>query len=176
MLIVNRINIDTQLKKIEELYSDSLANSHDLLLPKLYAKLYIIETCGWIEETTDSILSKSYLDRYNINNPNSQSLIKKNYSFDYDSLKKMNMNILGIKNFSIIDMKMKKKLDNAKTYPNFSDFKGSLTFLKKERDRIAHTQTTGHTQNITAPSLIIPHFNKIVIALKIFENEVDRLR
>lgn len=175
MSVVNSIDIDIQLKKIESLYSEALLNSaNDQLAPEFYAKLYIIEICGWIEETADLILL-NYLDRHKINTKYNESYIKKNYSFDYDSFKKMNINILGVKNFSKIEANIQKKLDRAKTFPNFEEFKDSLRSLKKQRDTLAHTQTIGYTKNITAPSFILPHFYKVSKALKVFENEVSKL-
>lgn len=175
MSIVDRVNIDTQLNKIESLYSEAFLNSSDSLLPQFYAKLYIIEVCGWVEETSDAILVRGYLDRHKIGTPDNRNWVEKNYSFDYDSLKKMNMNVLGLRSFQVAEAKLEKKLNAGKTFPNFSDFKGSLTFLKKTRDSIAHTQINGYTPNIDAPSVIIPHFNKIFLGLKILECEVSKL-
>lgn len=175
MGIVDRANIDTQLNKIESLYSEALLYSPDPLIPEFYAKLYIIEVCGWIEETADAILVTGYLDRYKIGTPNNRKWVEKNYSFDYESLKKMNMNVLGLKSFSIAEAKLEKKLNSGKTFPNFSDFKGALTFLTKKRNSIAHTQIKGYTQTIAAPSTIKPFFDKSFLGLKILENEVCKL-
>lgn len=174
MAIVDRVNVDIQLKKIESLYNEAFLTP-DPVLPQFYAKLFIIEVCGWIEETTDAILVSGYLDRHKIGTPDNREWVKKNYSFEYGSLKKMNMNVLGLKQFSTVETKLEKKLNSGKTFPDFPVFKGSLTFLKKRRDSIAHTQIKGRTPNIDAPSVILPYFNKIYFGLKILENEVSKL-
>ena len=77
--------------------------------------------------------------------------------------------------FIITSDSEEKKLNIGKTFPNFSDFKGSLTALKETRDSIAHTQIRCITPTIDAPSFITPHFDKIFLGLKILENEVRKL-
>ena len=176
MSIVDRKNIDIQLRKIEALYLAALGTSPDPFLPLFYAKLYIIEMCGWIEHSLDEILVAGYLDRYKIASLEiKREWVDKNYSFDYDSYKRMNMNVVGIKAFLVVQSALERKLDSGKTFPSFSEFKGALAILQKTRNKIAHTSVNGVTTSINAPSLLKSDFEKVYIGLKILENEISKL-
>ena len=58
--MVNKTAIARNLRELHSRYDRRPRNSRD---PLYYSKLYLIELCGWIEETMDSIVLDCSLSR-----------------------------------------------------------------------------------------------------------------
>jgi len=128
--------------------------------PKLqlfYAKLALLEVCGWIEETVDalvlrhakhSLTSISEVDRYK------KEVIDKQYGFSYKE------NILPM----LIGLFGRVGTSEFESFHNASDLdvlKATLGALKVARNAHAHTHLKGVTVTVIAPSLLVVYLDRV---------------
>ncbi len=122
-----------------------------------FAKLAIIELCGWIEESMDDLVTRCSARHLKI--PDNRDfcksqIIKRTYGFDYDiHFRMMLIKLLGI----ITVEKIEKQLDQAKHVT----LKSTLGNLKVVRDAVAHTHLKGTARTLDAPSVMINRFQII---------------
>ena len=96
-------------------------------------------------------------------------VIKRTYRFTYTDFRTMLVSVLGLVKVEEIE-----KVFNP---TKFHLMKSSLGTLKQQRDREAHTYTTGVTHNIIAPSEIINrHFPNVYNGLKDVERCIRRIK
>ena len=165
--MINFTDILSTLNRLEQEYTSCSDNQ----MPVLYSKLAVLELCGWIEQSVDTILYE-YVDN-NILDPDCKkkikSIIKKNNGFNYDrNLFPLFCSVLGINNFeNIIDTIPQVHFQNFKTITeNYTD----------ERNKAAHTDTPlGTARKYNAPSQVINDFNLIKPAIQIIETEIKKL-
>lgn len=151
--MLNADVIRDNLRKLDTLYKKSEGSEEALY----YAKLAIIELCGWIEESMDNLLQdhcdKKLKDEQNLAYIKNQ-VIATNYGFDYNR----NFRLMLIKLVGII------KVENLEAKINktrFLNLKSALGNLKQVRDSVAHTYIKGTTINLDAPSSTIKNFNHV---------------
>lgn len=143
----------------------------DIQMSVLYSKLAVLELCGWIEQSVDTILYE-YIDNKILDldcKNRIKNIIKKSYGFHYDNnLFPLFCSVLGINNLeNIID-----------TLPsvNFQNLKALTEAYTKERNKAAHTDTPlGTARTYNAPSQVINDFNLIKPAIQIIETEIKKL-
>ena len=141
--------------------------------PLYYAKLAIIELCGWIESAMDDIIrdcaGRCLRDPKNLR-AIEDNVIERTHSFSYDPhFRLMLIHVVGLAKVE----ELERMLDANK----FHMLKSALGTLKAQRDREAHTYTSGVTQTILAPSILISqHFPRVYEGLTDIERCVRRLR
>ncbi len=167
--MVNKTAIARNLRELHSRYNSRHRNSRD---PLYYSKLYLIELCGWIEETMDSIVRDCSLSRLATANNRKHVesvIVGRTYGFDYDTnFRNMLMRVLGL----IKVEELESKLDQIK----FDKMTFSLSTLQAQRNRAAHTYVKGATITVDAPSAVRGHFQNVYEGLKDIERCIRRLR
>jgi hypothetical protein len=164
---MNKTHIQKNVTQLDRLYINNINNMQALY----FAKLAIIEVCGWIEESMDEIVL-SCASRHLTNTQNisyvENVIVGRTNSFEYEQhFRLMLMRILGIIGLEKLEMSF-----NA---TKFNKMKASLIFLKTRRDEQAHTHIQDMTMNIDAPSVIISHFQNVYDGLKHIENLIRKV-
>jgi hypothetical protein len=123
----------------------------------LYAKLGILELCGWTEEAMDGVIRDS-VKRVGLNASNStyieKSVIEKTYGFHYDKhLREMLMAVIGLVGLE----KIETSIDKTK----FAMMTADLGALNSVRNRIAHTHLQGTTTTLDGLSVTKTRFGRI---------------
>lgn len=165
--MVDKTQIQATLVRIEDLYQIHIVDYRG----NYFAKLFIIEACGWIEECMDEIVqhcaAKHLNDDKNI--AFVDDLIKNNHSFRYASnFRNMLIQILGIINVE--------RLENTYDQDKFAIMCSSLGLLKQRRDDLAHTYIKGTLQTIDAPSVTKDRFAKACDGLEDIETCIRKLQ
>lgn len=139
-------NVKKNIKILENLEKNS---SIDVALA---LKLASMECCGWIEEKMHFILFV-YIDakvKNKILNEEVKNNIKqKNYSFKYNEFRNKIVATIGETEIVKIEGKITKYKNS---YFDFEHFKHSLSELKNERDKYAHTYTRSGKKIVTSNS------------------------
>lgn len=136
----------------------------------LYAKMALLELCGWIEISMDDLVRRCAnhtlkTDRYKnfIEDP----IIKNNYGFEYKKhFRFMICNIVGLMNFE----KIERNFDDAK----LARFKGALGGLKLPRDSEAHTFVVAN-RSIDTPTRTINNLGFLYDGFIELESVLKRL-
>lgn len=165
--MIDRVNILHTLKRLDAEYNNNMSDPD---LPQLFSKLAVIEFCGWIEDSYDTILY-DYIDKKIIDAECIKIIkgfVKDNNGFAYKSHTFKTFSIvLGANNWeNILD-----KLGPA----NKASFESILSSYKDSRNSAAHTNVKGSTKVYNSPSLVICDFQKLLPILLIIENEVNNL-
>lgn len=154
---------------------NDLDTNFNLAVPPLdnfYAKLAVLEVCGWIEEAIDEIWWNIF--KYKIKNIAHQEIVEKaineNSAFDYErNFKKVLVLLIGTKKIE----ELEKKVDPYK----FQNLKSELGNLKKVRNSAAHTHfQIGVTPNFDAPSITLKRVQRVYDGLENIESVLLRLR
>ena len=166
--MVNKAAIARNLSELDSRYKRRSRNPRD---PLYCSKLSLIELCGWIEVTMDSIIrrcaKKHVKDAGNLVHVEKR-IIQRTHSFSYsEHFRDMLIRVIGLANVE----RLERNLDPIK----FELLKSSLGTLKEERDRAAHTHLSNVTQTLSAPSTITRHFWHVYDGLKDLELCVRRL-
>ena len=166
--MISQTRIQKTITQMDKLYQSNIGAIEGLY----FAKLAILEVCGWIEESMDSIVL-SYANRRltNIRNINytRDVIVEKTTSFNYDRhFRLMLMRVIGI----ILLEKLEMSFDIAK----LSRMKGSLGILKTRRDQHAHTHIKGRTVHIDAPSVTARHFQNVYDGLTHIESLLHQIK
>ena len=169
MKMVNKATIVRNLGELDSRYNRISRNPRD---PLYYSKLALIELCGWIEITMDSIIRdcarKHVMNANNLKHVE-DSVIQRTYSFTYnDHFRDMLTRVVGLVNVE--------RLERMFNPLKFDLMKSSLGTLKAERDRAAHTHISNVTQTLSAPSTISVHFQHVYDGLKDVERCLKGLR
>ena len=132
---------------------------------QFFAKLAILELCGWIEESMDDIIlrwgRKQLKETANFNYCE-KDIVKRTYGFDYDvNFRNMVIRLLGI----VTVEKIERLID-----PNIREqMVLALSALKRQRDPEAHTHLKRMTRTINAPSVTITQFQPVYDGLMKFD-------
>jgi hypothetical protein len=122
-----------------------------------FAKLAIIELCGWIEETMDALILRCgnrHLKETNNRSYCEKEIVRKTYGFEYQKhFRFMLIRLIGI----ISVERIEKLVDPTKSTVMMS----TLVSLKTVRDNVAHTHLKGATRSLDAPSVTINRFEKV---------------
>ena len=143
----------------------------DVNMQTLYSKLAVLEFCGWLEVSFDT-LWHDYVDR-NLAVPDNvtriKKIIKKNYGFAYnDNIYPLMCSVLGVNNWENI-------LDAFPT-ADFANMNAVLNSYISIRNSAAHTNTTpGVTPSFMAPSSVMYDYNKVKPAFQYLERSFNAL-
>lgn len=135
-----------------------------------FAKLAIIELCGWIEEAMDEIVRKCCQRHLkiqtNIDYCN-REILERTYGFDYQTnFRYMLVRLVGLVGVERIE----NEVDPAKHHV----LKSTLGNLRIVRNRVAHTHLRGATATLDAPSLTIRNFDRVYEGLLDFYRTMRR--
>ena len=156
--------IESTLRELEKLYNQHQSVKKDIY----YSKLALLELCGWIEESFDSIVKVSVskklkTDAYKVI---LKKTIKRNYGFQYaNNFRPMLINAIGLYKSE----KIERTIDNT---GNIQILSTTLGNLKQVRDTNAHTFIRGTTTSIQTPSITISQFQRVFPIIKEFEREL----
>ena len=137
----------------------------------LYSKLAVLEFCGWIEVSFDTLwldyVANNLIVQDNINRI--KRIINKNYGFAYDNnIYPMMCSVLGVNNWENI-------LD-AFPIADFSNMNAVLSSYITSRNSAAHTNTLlGVTPTFLTPSVVKTDFNKVKPAFQYLEAKISAL-
>ncbi len=119
-----------------------------------FAKLAIIELCGWIEESMDSLVLRCGKRQLKVSKNRTyceDDIIAPTYGFDYHKhFRYMLIRLVGLVTVERLEM----QVDQAKHVT----LKSTLGSLKVVRDSVAHTHLKGTTRTLDAPSVTIRRF------------------
>lgn len=154
-----RKNLDLLEARFNESMSSTLLKQGSILAA-MFSKLAILEVCGWLEQTIDSIMY--YYINNTVSNRQIRELIKQQvidsvYGFTYGrDLKPLMMKLLGAKQFHCIELRLQKKgLDQI--------LFTCINQLNTERNVAAHTYWHGASQQrFDAPSVTRKVFNQLL--------------
>lgn len=151
---------------------DSAFGGADPQFSALYSKMAIIELCGWLEQSFDSIASRCvknriatpvYRDVFN-------SIVSKNYGFHYTkNYRRMMLQTIGVLQMEQLELQL-----TATGEKNILE--STLEILGVERNRAAHTTTAGAMPTYQAPSTTISQFkNLFPIVRKMYSFAVNEV-
>jgi hypothetical protein len=122
-----------------------------------FAKLAIIEMCGWIEESMDSLIlrcGKRHLKISKNLDYCEEGIIGTTYGFDYNRhFRWMLIRLIGL----VTVERLESQFDQTKHHL----FKSTLASLKIVRDSVAHTHLKGATRTLDAPSMALRNFQRV---------------
>lgn len=154
--MITRQHLDLSLKSLDEAFRTS-ANADDA---QRFAKLAIIELCGWTEEAMDSIIRKCAQRRLIVakNLDYCNKAIKRTYGFDYNKhFRPMLIILIGL--ISV------EHLENSVDQAKHDILISTLGNLKGIRDLAAHTHLTQASGPIDAPSVTRRRFDAVYCGL-----------
>lgn len=164
--MVNSVDIRNNLQRLDQEYNNSISDNQMTLF---FSKLAVMEFCGWIEESIDSILN-DYIDTHIVDDRCKKIIrgfIKQNHGFDYESnTYKIFAIVLGADNWENI-------LDTLSPADRIN-FENLLKQYSKLRNKVAHTYT-GVTTNYNAPSQVFVDYNNLLSPILNIESEVHKL-
>ncbi|KQW27879.1 hypothetical protein ASE36_15490 [Rhizobium sp. Root274] len=160
--------IEENLKHLDQAYRKEA----DGKKATYYSKLAILELCGWIELSMDSLVLDHCARKVKL--PSNVKLVETNvnktYGFDYEQhFRKMLIHLIGIPACEqierTIDVAAKTKLE------------AQLSSLKKVRNGLAHTYIKGtpKANSIDAPSVTRARLVDIYDGLKAFQKALNSL-
>ena len=157
MKTISRTSIHQNLKSLDVLYRNAPTTKKALF----YSKLALLELCGWVEETMDSVVRSCACRKLrDLENRKliEQDAIKRTHSFSYQThFRRMLTNVIGLHGVERVEC----HIDSTK----LDAFKVMLGNLKSRRDEHAHTYL-GMTRTLDAPSVILQTFEGIYEGLQ----------
>ena len=156
--MVDKTNIEKTLEDLENLYNETMTSSNpdSQRILVYYAKLALLEVCGWIEETQDQIImdylalksiEQTVIDKFK------KEVIDRNYGFKYkDNFRKMLIQTVGLISLKEIESELETNTNNNIT---LSEVKSLLGNIEKKRNDAAHTHLTGTTSQYDSPSKLL---------------------
>lgn len=152
--------------------SKAYDEASDPKLQLFYAKLALMEVCGWIEETIDTLIlrhAKHTLSSTREYDNFKKSVVDKQYGFSY------NENILPM----LIGLFGRVGTMEYESYHNATELellKSTLGTLKEARNAHAHTHLKGVTVTVMAPSLLEEYFERVSTGLNEMEMALRLMR
>lgn len=135
---------------------------------QFFAKMAILELCGWIEESMDDIVlrcAKKHLKQKPNRDYCEKEVVKRTFGFDYEkNFRFMLIRVLGL----IIVEKIENRVDST----IYAQMVAALSQLKQQRDPEAHTHLKGMTRTINAPSVTITQFQPVYDGLLAFDSAI----
>ena len=164
--MVNAIGISTTINELDTLYNSNPTQA------LYYSKLALLELCGWIEQTMDSIIkdctNSKLTDSANITFVEKQ-IIDRTNGFHYGNhFRPMLMKLIGL-------IKLEQIENTLKASGDLVVLTSQLGTLKTKRDQAAHTTITGVTHVYDSPSIVRNYLNRIHPILTKIEAELTTI-
>lgn len=151
--MVTKQYIVPSLQALDSAYNNA-ASADDA---ERFAKLAIIELCGWIEESMDSLVLRCgnrHLKEAANSDYCKEEIIRPTYGFDY----KKHFRFMLIRLVGLIAVE---RLENQADQTKLITMKSTLGSLRTVRDAVAHTHLKGTTRTLDAPSVTMRNFHRI---------------
>jgi hypothetical protein len=135
---------------------------------QFFAKLAILELCGWIEESMDDIVlrcGRKHLKQTSNQNYCAKQVVQRTFGFDYHK----NFRFMLIRVLGLIVVERVENEINAAIHQRLVS---ALSTLKQQRDREAHTHLKGMARTINAPSVTITQFQPVYDGLRDFDKAI----
>lgn len=164
--MIARNHVLANLRRLERLYLAAASQSD----AQFYAKLALLELCGWIEESMDDIVLRCAARC--IKDPKNrkhviESIVGGTFGFDYSKhFRKMVMRLVGLANLE----QLERRLDATKQ----AKLASALSALTTARNSAAHTHLRGTTRQINAPSLTLSHFQDVYEGLVEYDVKIRK--
>ena len=160
--------IETLIRELEKLYDAPADSTHK----DLYSKLALMELCGWLEFSMDTIV-EDYLATKLFEPENKEyfknKIIDKTYGCDYKShFKPMLINLIGLKGIEKLEY-------NLKVQGVFQILVAQLGSLWSLRKPAAHTTIVGVTTSYQSPSTMKKYLAPLHPILTTLEVELTKL-
>ncbi len=149
------------LKYLDAEYNKNIANS-DPQIPVLFAKMAVLEYCGWIEEAFDEVARTCVRGKLKTSASREilEDRIGRTHGFTYAASVRPLLSVaLGTIKLRALELKLSRSPDLDRLKTNL----GNLNAMRKEA---AHTHTSGRTQSFQSPSVIIANLNQTEPVLK----------
>ncbi len=156
--------IQSTLNEMESLYNCHYSLKKDIY----YSKLALMELCGWVEESFDSIIKLSIRNKLRDSSYKNfmKVTIKNTNGFQYNAhFRKMLIIALGICQAE----KLERKIDST---GKIELLRSTLATLKETRNENAHSFIKGITTTIQTPSVTKAQFLRIYPIIKEIESEI----
>lgn len=160
-------NILKNLKTINKEYRHA---SKSPVHTELFAKLAILELCGWIEDSVDCMVL-SYAKRHfkiRDNIKYFEETVKKVHNLGYENYRFLMTVLIGLRNFEYLE----KNIDPQ----TLQNFKSTMDYLKTKRDQLSHTYTGTVMRQVDGPSVTIHNFEKIYEGFNSYERMLRTLK
>jgi hypothetical protein len=163
-VVIDSSTIDATLEHLANRYSDSVREPAD---QHLYAKLAVIEACGWIESCMAELILE--LSDRNLKQPKNRRTVadevKRTYSFSYNEhFRPMLISVVGI----IMVEKLEAALDESR----FQDLKSELGSLKTARDQAAHSFMGPNPSRLDEPKRVQIQLSRVRAGLADIESRL----
>ncbi|MGH7871240.1 MAG: hypothetical protein ACREQO_03355 [Candidatus Binatia bacterium] len=160
--MISKQYIGPSLQALDTAYKNA-ASADDA---ERFAKLAIIELCGWIEETLDALVLRCATRHLKVQKNLSyckDDIIGKTYGFDYHRhFRWMLIRLVGLVSVE----RLEQQVDQIK----HETLKSTLGSLRVARDSVAHTHLKGTTRGLDAPSMTISRYQVVYDGLM----DIDR--
>lgn len=168
--MVSKEDILTTIDKLDEKYNMALM-SESPQDATFYAKLALLEYCGWLEETLDDIVISSIHGQLTTQ-PFKQmfdAIVLGTHGFRYKKyFRPMLVKTMGIVRVEKFEIQIEQNGD-------LTIFKAELDTMAESRNIAAHTWIEGTTQVYPAPSLIQGSLRRIFPIVQIINGEISSL-
>lgn len=162
-VMIAKSYIESNLRRMNSKFNQSRSSKEELF----FAKMAIIELCGWIEESMDDILLRCSIRNLKETENRDffkEKIVEKTYGFHYTKhFRRMMTTLIGL----IMYEKFEKSLDQVK----FQRLKSELGNLTQRRNEEAHTHIK-LTRTINAPSVTLRQFEAIYVGLVDIEHKL----
>ncbi len=163
--MISRVYTEQTLSQLDSMFRSATSRKKEIY----FAKLSVLELCGWIENSFDQIV-QGYANRCLTNRDNKnfvkRNIIKPNYGFEYhNNVRPMLMKTLGLVNLE----KIENKLERTGKITQLVTLLGNL---KDARNKAAHTFTKGTTITYDAPSVTRANFTNLYNIISELDNEI----
>ena len=161
--MIARSEIDDTLKSLNSKFNKSVEKKE----PIYFAKLAVVEACGWIEAEQDKIILSCARRCFNSGGfrQSCEDKVKANYGFRYAKhFKPLMRHMIGLKGVERVEGKCNDLV--------LEQLKNELDDLADLRNDLAHTQIKGRILTFDAPSLIISRVNVVYRGLQELENSL----
>lgn len=146
---------------LDQQYNKCLTDS-DQEVPVLFAKMAVLEYCGWLEATFDEIARNCV--RRNLRTFSTRKILEdkitNTHGFTYDK------NVRPLLTYGLGAVRLLKVERKLNVRGNLDRLKSDLGRMNTLRREAAHTFTSGRTSRFDAPSRIIADLNRTEPVLK----------
>ena len=166
--MIDRSGIEKNLQKIDRLYVGTSSAQEGLL----YSKLAILELCGWIESSMDSIvlsISKQLVKDSKHLKYFEEEVVEKVYGFEYEKhFRRIVIALVGLHGVESMEKKVNPRV--------FAPMCASLNALKPNRDKLAHGYIKGTTPHLDAPSVTLARCHTVHAGLVDIEGVLKAMK
>ena len=164
--MVKKGSIGKNLKEIEAFYDQAKSTKKKFY----FAKLAVLELCGWLENAQDELIKGSaarcILISTNMDLVNER--IKRTYGFEYTgNFRPLLIQIVGLSKLERIE-------GQFDATGSLSKYRSLLSKLKDPRNKVAHNHTTGLMPTIDAPSVVRKDLEELFKYLRELERILKR--